>query len=87
MQLAYQNVFEKEAREDASADYLLGVLDGVLAALEDIDADGSPTFKLADVEENRPQAKKGQGMNKKQRDWRLKLGVGDISKANLYVGF
>jgi hypothetical protein len=55
--------------------------------VEDIDADGSPTFKLADVEENRPQAKKGQGMNKKQRDWRLKLGVGDISKANLYVGF
>ncbi len=39
MQLAYQNVFEKEAREDASADYLLGVLDGVLAAMEDIDED------------------------------------------------
>ena len=37
--LAYQNVFEKEAREDASADYLLGVLDGVLAAMEDIDED------------------------------------------------
>ena len=39
MQLAYQNVFEKAAREDASADYLLGVLDGVLAAMEDIDED------------------------------------------------
>ena len=39
MALAYQNVFEKEAREDASADYLLGVLDGVLAAMEDIDED------------------------------------------------
>lgn len=39
MQLAYHNVFEKEAREDASADYLLGVLDGVLAAMEDIEED------------------------------------------------
>ena len=39
MALAYQNVFEKEAREDASADYLLGVLDGVLAAMEDIESD------------------------------------------------
>jgi hypothetical protein len=39
MALAYQNVFEKEAREDASADYLLGVLDGVLAAMEDIEED------------------------------------------------
>ena len=39
MQLAYHNVFDKEAREDASADYLLGVLDGVLAAMEDIEDD------------------------------------------------
>ena len=39
MALAYQNVFEKEAREDASADYLLGVLDGGLAAMEDIESD------------------------------------------------
>ena len=39
MALAYSNVFEKEAREDASADYLLGVLDGVLAAMEDIEED------------------------------------------------
>ena len=37
MAIAYQNVFEKEARSDASADYLLGVLDGVLAAMEDIE--------------------------------------------------
>ena len=39
MSLAYANVFEKEAREDASADYLLGVLDGVLAAMDDITED------------------------------------------------
>ena len=39
MAIAYQNVFEKEARSDASADYLLGVLDGVLAAMEDIEED------------------------------------------------
>ena len=39
MKLAYQNVFDKEAREDASNDYLLGVLDGVLAAMEDIEED------------------------------------------------
>ena len=39
MALAYKNVFEKDAREDASADYLLGILDGVLAAMEDIEED------------------------------------------------
>jgi hypothetical protein len=39
MHLAYQNVFEKECRSDASADYLLGILDGVLAAMEDISED------------------------------------------------
>ena len=39
MKMAYQNVFDKEAREDASNDYLLGVLDGVLAAMEDIEGD------------------------------------------------
>ena len=39
MGLAYKNVFDKEAREDASADYLMGVLDGVLAAMEDIEED------------------------------------------------
>lgn len=78
MKVTYAASAEEEGAEGA----LTKVLD-----VEDIDADGSPTFKLADVEENRPQAKKGQGMNKKQRDWRLKLGVGDISKANLYVGF
>jgi uncharacterized protein len=39
MALAYHNVFEKNPREDASADYLLGILDGVLAAMEDIEED------------------------------------------------
>jgi len=39
MALAYKNVFEKDVREDASADYLLGILDGVLAAMEDIEED------------------------------------------------
>jgi len=54
--------------------------------LTDLDeAGGTSTWKLADVSENRPQAKKGQGMNRKQREWRLKLAVGDISKANLFI--
>jgi len=39
MTLAYENVFEKAPREDASNDYLLGILDGVLAAMEDVDDD------------------------------------------------
>jgi hypothetical protein len=43
------------------------------------------TWKLADISENCPQAKKGQGMNRKQRDWRLKLGFDDITKANLFI--
>lgn len=37
MALAYENVFEKAPREDASNDYLLGVLDGVLAAMDDLE--------------------------------------------------
>ena len=39
MALAYENVFEKAPREDANNDYLLGVLDGVLAAMEDVEED------------------------------------------------
>ena len=47
----------------------------------------SATWKLADVEENRPQAKKGQGMNKKQREWRLTAPFSAVKNANLFVGF
>ena len=39
MAIAYENVFEKAPREDANNDYLLGVLDGVLAAMEDVEED------------------------------------------------
>ena len=39
MALAYKNVFEQAPREDANNDYLLGVLDGVLAAMEDVEED------------------------------------------------
>lgn len=45
MALAYENVFEKAPREDASNDYLLGVLDGVLAAMEDVDGDEEEEIK------------------------------------------
>jgi len=56
--------------------------------IEDIDVEaGVATWKLADVEENRPQAKKGQGMNKKQREWRLIAPFDDVVAANLFVGF
>ena len=39
MALAYENVCEQAPREDANNDYLLGVLDGVLAAMEDVEED------------------------------------------------
>ena len=39
MALAYENVFEQAPREDANNDYLMGVLDGVLAAMEDVEED------------------------------------------------
>ena len=56
--------------------------------IETLDEDaGMATWKLADVEENRPQAKKGQGMNKKQREWRLVAPFADVVAANLFVGF
>ena len=56
--------------------------------IDDLDEDaGTATWKLADVEENRPQAKKGQGMNKKQREWRLVAPFADVVAANLFVGF
>lgn len=45
MALAYENVFEKAPREDASNDYLLGVLDGVLAAMEDMGGDEDEEIK------------------------------------------
>ena len=54
--------------------------------MTDLDEEkGTTTWKLADVSENRPQAKKGQGMNKKQREWRVNLAFNDIIKANLYI--
>lgn len=39
MSIAYENVFEQAPREDANNDYLMGVLDGVLAAMEDVEED------------------------------------------------
>ena len=54
--------------------------------LTDLDEEqGSCIWKLADVAENRPQAKKGQGMNKKQKEWRLELPIANVTKANLFI--
>lgn len=50
MALAYENVFEKAPREDASNDYLLGVLDGVLAAMEDMEGDEEEIKEDADFQ-------------------------------------
>ena len=50
MTLAYENVFEKAPREDANEDYLLGVLDGVLAAMEDMDDDEEEVHQDADFQ-------------------------------------
>jgi ribosome maturation factor RimP len=59
----------------------------VLQITEIDETQESATWKLADVEENRPQAKKGQGMNKKQREWRLTAPFSAVKTANLFVGF
>jgi len=50
MTLAYENVFEKAPREDANEDYLLGVLDGVLAAMDDMDDDEEEVHQDADFQ-------------------------------------
>lgn len=51
--------------------------------IDEID-DKQVVLKLADVEENRP-AKKGQGMNKKSREWRLRLPLDAVVRANLFI--
>ena len=74
--------------EDVPGDLPLMLLATCDCEREALDEDaGTATFKLADVEENRPQAKKGQGMNKKQREWRATVKFEDMKKANLFVGF
>jgi hypothetical protein len=50
MALAFENVFEKAPREDASNDYLLGVLDGVLAAMEDLEGEEEEIKEDADFQ-------------------------------------
>jgi ribosome maturation factor RimP len=63
-----------------------GTTTKVLLMEECDEAAGTATWKLADVEENRPQAKKGQGMNKKQREWRATVAFEDVVRANLFIG-
>lgn len=41
-------------------------------------------WKLADVESNRS-GKKGQGMNKKSREWRMRMPLADILSARLFI--
>ena len=50
MTLAYENVFEQAPREDASEDYLMGVLDGVLAAMEDMEEDEEEVHQDAEFQ-------------------------------------
>jgi uncharacterized protein len=50
MALAFENVFEKAPREDASNDYLLGVLDGVLAAMDDLEGEEEEIKEDADFQ-------------------------------------
>ncbi|KAL9225874.1 hypothetical protein vseg_001750 [Gypsophila vaccaria] len=42
-------------------------------------------WKLADVRENRDPASKGRPLNRKQRDWRLKLPYTMLMKVSLYL--
>ncbi|KAK9707166.1 hypothetical protein RND81_07G177000 [Saponaria officinalis] len=44
-------------------------------------------WKLADVRENRDPASKGRPLNRKQRDWRLKLPYKMLKKVSLYLEF
>ena len=50
MTLAYENVFEQAPREDANEDYLMGVLDGVLAAMEDMEEDEEEVHQDAEFQ-------------------------------------
>lgn len=47
-------------------------------------SDTEVEWKLADVPANRP-AKKGQGMNKKSREWRLRMPLDAVVRANLFI--
>ena len=46
--------------------------------------DSEVEWKLADVPANRP-AKKGMGMNKKSREWRLRMPLDAVVRANLFI--
>ena len=46
--------------------------------------DSEVEWKLADVPANRP-AKKGMGMNKKSREWRLRMPLDAVIKASLFI--
>jgi len=46
--------------------------------------DSEVEWKLADVPANRP-AKKGMGMNKKSREWRLRMPLEAVIRANLFI--
>ena len=74
MRVTYKGTVENP---DATSD-ITKVVD-----IDEID-DSEVVFKLADVEENRP-AKKGQGMNKKSREWRLRMPLDAVVRANLFI--
>lgn len=46
--------------------------------------DDDVEWKLADVESNRS-GKKGQGMNKKSREWRMRMPLADVLSARLFI--
>ena len=56
--------------------------------IENIEGEDSKfvTWKLANVRSNYdPAGKKGVGMTKKQKEWRLRMSIDDIVRANLYI--
>ncbi|KAH9610497.1 hypothetical protein KSS87_000939 [Heliosperma pusillum] len=69
--------------EEARAEEKMGVF-----FLESIETETEHcVWKLADVRENRDPASKGRPLNRKQRDWRLKLPYTMVKKVSLYLDF
>ncbi|CAL5188566.1 unnamed protein product [Lathyrus oleraceus] len=77
MRVSYTENIESNCRE----------VDGVFF-LDSIEKDSETcVWKLADVKENRDPTKKGKPLNRKQKDWRLRLSFDLHTMVTLYVDY
>lgn len=77
MRVSYTENIESNCRE----------VDGVFF-LDSIEKDSETcVWKLADVKENRDPTKKGKPLNRKQKDWRLRLSFDLHRMVTLYVDY